>query len=249
MLLVNAQMDKPIPDADAAVRPLTLFGVAVTGVLATACLGAVTNAFNGWVSPLYFVTIMRWDGVEDVWQASIAQGIFEGLLFGVLFSLVFAAGVGMITRVSCSFGFAVRHLLGIVAGALVGWVIGGVAAMGLASLSPDFYRRAFMGVPDEFGSMMAYAWVGGSIWGVQLGGLVSLILGLIVLAGQLAVVWQAERCGKGRAREVVSSLSNSLGRSRCRGLSCSLPSSPSLLATRLDRTRSQLDCVRIAYRS
>src|SRR5690349_6200143 len=112
-------------DANGAVRPLTLFGVAITGVFASACLGAVTNAVNGLVSPGYFVTILGWRDVEDVWRASIAQGIFEGLLFGVFFSLVFTAGVGIITRGSCSYGFATRHLLGIVVGALVGWVIGG----------------------------------------------------------------------------------------------------------------------------
>lgn len=182
-------MDKPTSKVDAAVRPLTLFGVAVSGVFASAALGAVTNAVNGWVSPLYFVTILRWHGVEDVWRASIAQGIFEGLCFGVFFALVFTAGVGVITRASCSYGFAVRHLLGIVAGALVCWAIGGVAAMGLASLSPEFYRRAFIGVPEETGPMLAYAWVGGSIWGVQLGGLVSVVLGLVVLRAN----WQRSR--------------------------------------------------------
>ena len=176
-------MTESAPDTGPPVRPLALFGVAVTGVFASAGLGAVTNAVNGWVSPLYFVTIMRWRGVEDVWRASIAQGIFEGLCFGVFFSLVFTAGVGIITRASCSYGFAVRHLFGIVAGAFVCWVIGGLSAMGLASLSPEFYRRAFIGVPEEFGPMLAYAWVGGSIWGVQLGGLVSVALGLVVLRG------------------------------------------------------------------
>ena len=153
------------------------------GVFAGAALGAVTNAVNGWVSPLYFVTILRWRGVEDVWRASIAQGVFEGLLFGTFFSLVFTAGVGIITRASCSYGFAVRHLLGIVAGALLCWLLGGLAAMGLATLSPEFYRRTFMGVPEEFGPMLAYAWVSGSIWGVQLGGLLSVVLGLVVLRG------------------------------------------------------------------
>jgi hypothetical protein len=163
------------------IRPLTLVGIVVTGVSFGAGLGAVTNAVNGWVSPLYFVTILRWQGVEDVWRASIAQGIVEGLLSGVIFSLVFAAGVGVITRAACSYRFAVRYLLGILAGALVCWLIGGVAAIGLASLSPEFYRRAFIGVPEQFGPMLAYAWVGGSIWGLQLGGLVSVVLGLVVL--------------------------------------------------------------------
>jgi hypothetical protein len=176
-------MSAAVSANDDVVRPLTLFGIAVTGVFASAALGAVTNAVNGLVSPQYFVTILGWRGVEDVWRASIAQGIFEGLCFGVFFSLVFTAGVGIITRASCRYGFAVRHLLGIVAGAFVCWLIGGVAAMGLASLSPEFYRRAFIGVPDEFGPMLAYAWVGGSIWGVQLGGLVSVVLGLVVLRG------------------------------------------------------------------
>jgi hypothetical protein len=160
-----------------------MFAVAITGVFASAGLGAVTNAINGWVSPLYFVTILGWRGVEDVWRACIAQGIFEGLCFGVFFSLVFTSGIGVITRASCSYGFAVRHLLGIVAAALACWLIGGVAAMGLATLSPEFYRRAFIGMPEQFGPMLAYAWVGGSIWGVQLGGLVSVVLGLVALRG------------------------------------------------------------------
>ena len=174
-------MSDEISNVELKTRPLALFAIAVTGVFASAGLGAVTNSINGWVSPLYFVTIMRWHGVHDVWRASIAQGIFEGLCFGIIFSLVFTIGVGMITRVACTYSFAARHLLGIIAGAFVCWLIGGVAAMVLATLSPDFYRRAFTGVPQEFGSMLEYAWVGGSIWGVQVGGLVTVPLGLVVL--------------------------------------------------------------------
>lgn len=171
------------PDTTRPVRPLALLGVAATGVFASAALGAATNAVNGLVSPLYFVTILRWQGVENVWRACVAQGIFEGLVFGVLFSLVFTTGVGIVTRAGCSYGFAARHLLGIMAGALLCWALGGLAAMGLATLSPEFYRRAFIGVPTETGPMLAYAWVGGSIWGLELGGLVSVVLGLVVLRG------------------------------------------------------------------
>ena len=70
-------------------RPLALAGIAVSTVLVSAFFGGSTNAINGWVSPSYFVTILGWRGVENVWRASIAQGIFEGLLFGVFFSLLF----------------------------------------------------------------------------------------------------------------------------------------------------------------
>jgi hypothetical protein len=53
--------------------------------------------------------------------------------------------------------------------------------MGLATLSPEFYRHAFIGVPTDHGAMIRYAWVGGSIWGAEFGGFVSLVVGLVVL--------------------------------------------------------------------
>ncbi|MFN0055799.1 MAG: hypothetical protein ACKV0T_26950 [Planctomycetales bacterium] len=168
-------------DTRSPVRPFALVGGFVAGVVASGALGGAINVINGWVSPGYFVTIMHWHHVSDVWRASIAQGTFEGLLFGVFFSLVFATGTGIITRASCRFDFAVRHLLGILAGACVCWLLGGVAGMGLASLSPEFYRSTFLDAPPELSSIRAFAWVGGSIWGVELGGLASVILGLVVV--------------------------------------------------------------------
>ena len=68
----------------------------------------------------------------------------------------------------------------IVAATYACWVLGGLIAMGLAALSPEFYRRAFIGVPQEFGPMLRYAWVGGSIWGAEFGGLLSLAIGLVL---------------------------------------------------------------------
>jgi len=35
-------------------RTVSLIGLGLTGVVLGAALGAVTNAVNGWVSPLYF---------------------------------------------------------------------------------------------------------------------------------------------------------------------------------------------------
>ena len=52
--------------------------------------------------------------------------------------------------------------------------------MGLATLSPEFYRHSFHGVPEDFGQMLRYAWVGGSIWGIQFGGLASVIVGSVL---------------------------------------------------------------------
>ncbi len=174
-------MSKPAPDIELPTRPLVLFAIAVTGVFASGILGAFTNAINGWVSPEYFIVVMGWWNVDDIWRASIAQGIFEGVLFGSFFSVLFAVGVGVITRNTCPYLFAARYLLYTFAGAFACWLIGGIIAMALATLSPEFYRATFHGVPDEFGPMLRYAWVGGSIWGVQIGGLVSVCLGLVAL--------------------------------------------------------------------
>jgi hypothetical protein len=170
-----------IPNVSRTTQPLALAGVAVCGVLACALLGGTTNAVNGWVSPEYFVTILRWDANTDVWRAAIAQGIFEGLMFGIFFSLLFTVVTGFVTGASCSFGFAFKHLLGVLAGAYVCWAIGGLAAIGLATLSPQFYRQTFIGVPQEFSAMLRYAWVGGSIWGAEFGGFFSIVIGLVIL--------------------------------------------------------------------
>ena len=161
-------------------RPLDLFGLAATGVLAGAAIGAFTNLVNGLVSPTYFVNIMRWQDVNNVWRASIAQGIFEGLIFGAILSLIFTSVVGFVSKASCPYSVAVRHLIGILGAALVCWVLGGLATMGLATLSPEFYRNAFIGVPRDTGEMLKYAWVGGSISGIQIGGFLCVILASVL---------------------------------------------------------------------
>jgi hypothetical protein len=174
-------MNVAMPDVRRQPRPLDLAGMALTGVLACAVLGGTTNAVNGLVSPTYFITILRWHNVENVWRASIAQGVFEGLIFGIFFSLLFTAATGTITGAACPYRFALKHILGVLAGAYACWAVGGLTGVGLAALSPEFYRRTFFGVPSDFSEMLRYAWVGGSIWGAEFGGLVCVVLGLVVL--------------------------------------------------------------------
>ncbi|MEN1681256.1 MAG: hypothetical protein AAGJ46_16835 [Planctomycetota bacterium] len=165
-------------------NPIALILIAGACVLGGGLLGALTNAINGAVSPEYFRNIMRWDDVQSIWRASIAQGIFEGLIYGTLFAVVFTLVVGLVSRARCPFAFAGRQLLVILASLLGCWAAGGVLAMGLATLSPEFYRNAFIGVPDAFGPMLRYAWVGGSIWGAMFGGLLAAVIGSIVFAAK-----------------------------------------------------------------
>jgi hypothetical protein len=120
---------------------IALAGLAVTGILAGAALGALTNAINGWVGPLCFRNILGWHDVADVWRASIAQGIFEGLLCGLFLALVFIIVIGCVSKARCSYGFGVITLLFVVVAALVCWAVGGLLGMGLATLSPEFYRH------------------------------------------------------------------------------------------------------------
>ncbi len=192
-------MTRAVPNVSRPPRHLALAGLAVCGVLAGGFLGGTTNAVNGWVSPEYFVAVLGWDGIEDVWRASIAQGMFEGLVFGIFFSLVFTVATGIITESSCSFGFAFLYLLGILVGRLVCWVLGGLAATGLATLSPAFYRQTFFKVPKDPGSMLRYAWVGGSIWGAELGGLVAVVVGLVLLRSS----WRRQTGGESMSSNMV----------------------------------------------
>jgi len=161
-------------------RPGSLVALAVTGVAVGAMLGALANTINGWVSPLYFRNIMGWDEVDNLWRASVAQGILEGLIFGLLFSVIFTTVVGIVSRARCPYLLGLRYVVMVAVFAMVCWAIGGLIAMGLATLSPEFYRHAFRGVPENFGSMLRYAWVGGSIWGIQFGGFAFLVLGSVL---------------------------------------------------------------------
>ena len=123
---------------------------------------------------------MRWHDIEHLWRACVAQGIFEGLIYGTLFAVVFTAVFGVVTKGECPYFKVLTFMLGIFVAVLGCWALGGLIAMGLATLSPEFYRRAFIGVPEETVPMLRYAWVGGSIWGGMVGGLLAAILGSVI---------------------------------------------------------------------
>jgi hypothetical protein len=168
--------------AEPPARPMALLGIAVAAIAGGGLLGAATNAVNGAVSPIYFVNILRWEYVENVWRAAIAQGVFEGLIYGAVFAVIFTLVVGSVSKARATFAFAAKHLARAGGIALACWCLGGLLAIGLAILSPDFYRRTFIGVPNEFGAMLRYAWVGGSIWGVMFGAVLSVVIASVMVA-------------------------------------------------------------------
>lgn len=157
---------------------LTVFACLTAG----AFIGSSTNAINGWISPLYFRNIMGWD-FENIWNACVAQGIFEGLLYGMLFAIVFVITFITITKASAPFTYIIKQLLKLMGIIYMCWVIGGILAVALAAISPEFYRSTFQLVPNQFDAMLGYAWVGGSIWGAIFGSLVGVVLGIIGLRG------------------------------------------------------------------
>lgn len=152
-------------------RSLKLFGIWLTGILGAGALGAITNAINANISERYYRIKLGWFDIEHINQAIIAQGIFEGLVLGLILSSVLTTAVGLISRGECSYSFGIRHTGGLLLSALICWIIGGLLAMALAVISPEFYMHAFMGVPEAAGERIRYAWVGGSIWGVEFGGI------------------------------------------------------------------------------
>lgn len=158
----------------------TIFYVGLTCIFGGGFIGAITNMINGAISPNYFRIVMGWD-FPDIWIASVAQGIFEGLIYGVIFSLIFTTGFGLVTKGKATYKFALKQLVKIILIVLSCWTIGGILAILLATLSPEFYKSHYYNVPTEKTEMLKYAWVGGSIWGGMIGGLLSAIFGVVVI--------------------------------------------------------------------
>jgi hypothetical protein len=178
--LVPIPLEYATPSQSRAARPLALVGIALAAILAGTLVGASTNAINGAVSPTYFVNVMGWNYVSNVWLASVFQGVFEGSAVGLLFSAILTTTIGIVTRATCECGRGLRWLGYIVTAIYAAWTIGGICGLTLAEMSPLFFQSTFIGVPSDHAQMLRYAWVGGSIWGAEFGGFAVVIVGLIL---------------------------------------------------------------------
>lgn len=158
-------------------KPLNLLVFAISLIGFGGFIGATTNLINGNLSEEYFRRIMGWE-FQEIWKAAILQGILEGLIYGVIFSFIFTIGFATITKMKVDWKFAKKQLKQIVFIIYSSWIIGGVTAIILAFTFPENYDQLIYSVPKETLKRIGFAWVGGSIVGGMIGGLISLIWGL-----------------------------------------------------------------------
>lgn len=158
--------------------------IVITCIFAGICIGALSNLINGSVSPYYFQAVMDWH-FADIPRAALVQGIFEGLLNGAFLSIIFTAGFFLITKGKSTYMTAAKLIGQIVCITLLFWTLGGLIAMGLATLSPDFYQSMFPLTPSNPGEMLHFAWVGGSIWGAMIGSIIAITSTLVILKTNL----------------------------------------------------------------
>ena len=152
--------------------------------LASAWLvGAVTNAISGLVNRQYFNAIVgRWYGGSMSLADCAYQGLWESTFFGIAFAVLFTIVYVATTLTRCPLRFVCRTL-GIVLLIVFGcWGIGGAIGYAYASMSPLEFQGLFPLSGATSGSGLSrWGFVGGSIWGVYAGGLLSIFVACLVL--------------------------------------------------------------------
>ncbi len=155
-----------------------------SGILAGVCGGALMNAFNGWISPFYFLMFSYADDPFsfDGWLLVIRHGMLEGAIFGAIFSVLYTSVVLGISRATCPLGLALRgmaraiFLLGLTS------VLFGLNALLIAQWKPMWFFDFGLYDPSARGASsynLNFLYVGASIWGIYIGGFVAVIVGCI----------------------------------------------------------------------
>lgn len=148
------------------------------GIVAGVLIGALTNTLNGAVCPEYFTRVMGWPATAPIGVWSVRQGMLEGGLCGFFFALVLSIVMALRSRLRCPFRRALGYFVVACLGVVLCTILGGVVGAGWAASDPASYLAAF---PTAISPGTArFAWVGGSIWGGQLGGLAMIVLTSIV---------------------------------------------------------------------
>lgn len=157
----------------AIVTPLQVWGgCLLLGMFA----GISTNMVNGLVSPLYFNTILHWNlSPIETWAAAIMQGLLEGFIYGFFLGFVYSFFFVIITKWKGKYRLFAAIFFKALKIIYAFWGIAGLAAIVLSLICWDTYDNLIIGVPQPILPRVGYAWVGGSIWGAMVGGVISLL--------------------------------------------------------------------------
>ena len=161
-------------------KPLRICIVCMSCIMLSGLIGLCTNLINAVISPEYFINIMHWEEVENLIRSAGAQGLYQGLGQGLFFALVFSCVYIISNNAERNISAVLKWIVCMGLASIGLWVIGGIIAIALSALSPEFDKQTFIGVPDGYAAMFRYAWVGGSIWGITFGGIIVMIIGTVL---------------------------------------------------------------------
>jgi hypothetical protein len=176
-----------------------LLGCIIAASVGGALLGGITNAVTASFAAEYFRAVLRWWDIEDLWRASVAEGVFQGLLFGFFGALFFALFLGITTRCRVGYHAVARGLILTGFSALLGWALGGAIGIGIVLLSPERFERLFR-VPEDQElafDAVAFGWAGGSTSGILLGALAGVIVAFVRIRAHHRLALESERVAGG----------------------------------------------------
>ncbi|MEM1012009.1 MAG: hypothetical protein AAGI46_07285 [Planctomycetota bacterium] len=171
------------------------FAVAAVGGL----LGILTNLSHAAISGEYFSLVLNRGGSPQ--SIAFEHGWIEGGISGFAFGLLLTLFAGASGWAWLSWRNMVRPVVfGLIAAAIC-MIVGGIAGATWAAVSSDSFISNFRQA-RRASNVVAFAWVGGSIWAAYGGVLVAMITAAVVWTRQLVRLAVAER---GFAVEAVAS--------------------------------------------
>lgn len=155
----------------------------ICGVLAGTLSGALMNALAGVVSPPYFEFLFYMSGSPpgsspfQLWLMGVGQGMLEGLVFGLVLATIFTLFTFFVSNAQCRFGFAARYLPKMMIVATFCWLAGGFNGVMVGIVAPGCIDDLVSMFSASTADRLRFLAVGGAIYGVYAGCLLSLILG------------------------------------------------------------------------
>ena len=123
-------------------KPLRICIVCMSCIMLSGLIGLCTNLINAVISPEYFINIMHWEEVENLIRSAGAQGLYQGLGQGLFFALVFSCVYIISNNAELNISAVLKWIVCMGLASIGLWVIGGIIAIALSALSPEFYKQA-----------------------------------------------------------------------------------------------------------